>query len=117
VASDTILSQHVRLVGDSTRTSQANCADGSVLFASIFRKIGLNAFLVVLPTHMMVGVGTDRNNSQAAYIETTMLSDASLADAMQSAEATMGETDPSKIMVIDINQARQRGFLPLRDLN
>ncbi len=117
VESDTVMAQHVRLVGDSTRGAQANCADGTVLFASIFRKLGLNAYLVILPRHMMVGVSMDEKNSTVAYIETTMLADASLDQAMKSAEETIDGYDDDQVTLVNINAAREAGILPLRDLN
>lgn len=44
--------QHVRFVDDSIRHSQANCADGSVLLASVLRKIGVQPYLIYVPGHM-----------------------------------------------------------------
>ena len=43
--------QHVRFLDESIAATQANCVDGSVLFASILKKIGLNAYLVLVPGH------------------------------------------------------------------
>lgn len=115
VESDKVLAQHVRLVGDSNRGSQANCADGSVLFASIFRKIGLNTFLVLLPGHMMVGVGMDNNNTKVIFIETTMVGHGSISDAILAGQSQKKKCKAQKIISID--DARKAGFLPLRDLN
>ncbi len=69
--SDTVYSQNVRFVGESLANSQANCVDGSVLFASIFRKIGLETFLILVPGHCFVGVWTDKEHYSC--IETTLL--------------------------------------------
>ena len=48
--------QHVRLIEDTLRTRQANCVDGSTLFASIATKIGLDAYLVLAPGHCYVAI-------------------------------------------------------------
>src|SRR4029077_17901195 len=41
-----ISSQHVRLIDESINNAQANCVDGSVLFASLLRKIDIEPVLV-----------------------------------------------------------------------
>ncbi len=123
-SNDDIVSQHVRLIGDSIRSSQANCVDGSVLLASIFRKIGLDPFLVSLPGHMIVGVYLDPEKQEYACIETTLLDEASLADAVKSGNAkfrkhfkklTMANGDDPEYAIIDIDRSRRMGILPLRE--
>jgi hypothetical protein len=74
--SDRVLSQHVRFIGDSLNYQQANCVDGSVLFASIFHKIGIDSFLVVIPRHCFMGIWLDQKKTQPFFIETTMLGSA-----------------------------------------
>ncbi len=73
--SDKVYSQYVRFVEESLRHEQANCVDGSVLFASILRKMGLAPFLVVVPGHMYMGVAlsASEDDDSTACIETTML--------------------------------------------
>jgi hypothetical protein len=68
-----VLSQHVRMLDESIRYAQSNCVDGTVLLASILRKIALNPILVVLPGHMFVGFDLDADGEQQAYLETTLL--------------------------------------------
>ncbi|MCU0237862.1 MAG: tetratricopeptide repeat protein [Pyrinomonadaceae bacterium] len=50
-AGDMVYSQYVRLFEESITVSQANCVDGTVLLASILRKIGINVGLVLVPGH------------------------------------------------------------------
>ena len=71
-ASQRVFSQHVRSLEDSIANTQANCVDGSVMFASIFRKIGLKTFLVHIPGHCYMGVMLDEDK-EASIIETTMI--------------------------------------------
>jgi hypothetical protein len=74
--SDSVASQHVRLIEDSINNSQANCVDGSVLFVSLLRKIGIDAFLVLEPSHCYAGFYAGTNRTKLHAIETTLLGDA-----------------------------------------
>ena len=71
--SKTVSSQHVRFVDESLQDEQANCVDGSVLFCSILRKLGLRTFLVNIPGHMYMGVYLTRDDDNRIAIETTMI--------------------------------------------
>ena len=71
--SPSVYSQHVRFVDESVANEQANCVDGSVLFASILRKLGLRPFLVTVPGHMFMGVYLTADGDQRVAIETTMI--------------------------------------------
>ena len=75
-----VASQYVRFVEESLRHQQANCVDGSVLFASVLRKMGLAPFLVIVPRHMYLGVALSPrdDDDSVACIETTMLGAADL---------------------------------------
>lgn len=73
VESDTVYSQHVRLIDQSINNAQANCVDGSVLFASLLRKIGVDPFLVLVPGHCYVGFYVDSKHEAFMCLETTML--------------------------------------------
>ena len=66
-------SQFVRFLDESMNLSQANCVDGSVLFASVLRKIGIDPFLVMTPDHMWVGFYLDEDHATKRYLETTLL--------------------------------------------
>lgn len=71
--SETIYSQHVRFVDESVANEQANCVDGSVVFASILRKLGLHTFLVTMPGHMFMGVYLTPQGDERVGLETTMI--------------------------------------------
>jgi hypothetical protein len=78
--SQIVFSQHVRFVDQSLRTAQANCVDGSVLFASILRKIGLNVSLVLIPGHCYLAFDLDAEGNSLSGLETTMMGVDSLKD-------------------------------------
>ncbi len=71
--SQSVSSQHVRLIEESINNSQANCVDGSVLWVSMMRKIGIDAFLVIEPTHCYAGFYADAKKSHVYAIETTLV--------------------------------------------
>lgn len=77
--SDKVFSQHVRKLEDCLSNSQANCVDGSALFASAFRKIGLHTSLVLIPGHCFLLVNLDDARRQPPLvIETTAIGNADL---------------------------------------
>jgi hypothetical protein len=71
-----LLSQAVRPLTQSLQNGQANCIDGTVLFASILRKIGIEPVIVLVPGHAYLGFYLDPQSTHVAYLETTMLNDA-----------------------------------------
>lgn len=119
---DKIGSQHVRLLGDSATQAAANCVDGSVLFASVFRKMGLDPYLVTIPGHMFVGVYLDEKHQHHLEIETTMVGSETFAEAVKTGvkerkEAGKKFEDDSEIdyQIIDIEEARAQGIIPIKD--
>ncbi len=68
-----VLAQHVRSLEDSIANTQANCVDGSVLFASVFRKLGLKTFLVIIPGHCFMGIVQDEAAKKLLIVETTVI--------------------------------------------
>ena len=71
--SQLVNSQYVRFLDQSINNTQANCVDGSVLFSSILKKIGLRPFLVSVPGHMYMGVYLNEDGDDFVGIETTMI--------------------------------------------
>jgi hypothetical protein len=81
--SNEVFSQHVRLLEDSINNQQANCVDGSVLIASMLRKIDIESFLVLVPGHCYVGFYLDEDRNIPLAIETTLLgADTKLPDSL-----------------------------------
>lgn len=72
--SESVYSQHVRLFDESVSAAQANCVDGSVLFAAVLRKIGLDPKLVSVPGHMFLAVSLGEGEDATLIgLETTMM--------------------------------------------
>ncbi|MBW8884109.1 MAG: hypothetical protein JF612_04870, partial [Planctomycetia bacterium] len=78
--SEVVYSQHVRLLDESVNNAQANCADGSVLLASLLRKIGIEAYLVMIPGHCYLAFSLDDQGEKLAGLETTLLQSAAPAN-------------------------------------
>jgi hypothetical protein len=82
--SDAVYSQYVRFLDQSITNTQANCVDGSVLFASILRKISIKPFLVTIPGHMYVGFFLSSDKSDFVGLETTVIGAANGVDEEKS---------------------------------
>jgi hypothetical protein len=84
--SDAVYSQYVRFLDQSITNAQANCVDGSVLFASILRKISINPFLVTIPGHMYMGFYLTPDKKDFVGLETTAIGIANATDEEQSGD-------------------------------
>ena len=80
LSSNVVFSQRVRTFDDALESSQINCVDGSVLFASLLRAINIDPILVRTPGHMFVGYYTDNSHTDKNFLETTMIGDVDLDD-------------------------------------
>jgi hypothetical protein len=129
-----VLAQHVRFLDESWQNSQANCVDGSVLMASVLRKIDLNPSLVLVPGHMLLAFELTPGGERA-YLETTRLdalgpdkhgrldedaSFKSFTEAMrrgyatyQSVAGNFGDVTKPEYQIIDIGTARDLGVVPI----
>ncbi|HMG05166.1 MAG TPA: hypothetical protein VK581_06870 [Chthoniobacterales bacterium] len=87
--SEVVNSQNVRFVDQSLANTQANCVDGSVLFASILRKVSINPFLVTVPGHMYVGFYLGPDKTQFVGLETTAIGAADATDAERDDDPTV----------------------------
>jgi hypothetical protein len=68
-------SQSIRTFDNAIKTNQANCVDGTVVFASILKRIGITPLIITKPGHCYLGFYTDENNSELNFLETTALSE------------------------------------------
>jgi len=126
--SGTVYSQAVRFVDETIDSQQANCVDGSVLFASALYKIGIHPILVLKPEHMFVGYWLDEGHSSYEFLETTIVgsgrqprslseSATQFVEAVQYANKVFNEEvqpaiNQNKIgyLMIDIAEARKVGI-------
>lgn len=77
---DRVASQHVRFLDESIENKQANCIDGTVMLASILRKIGINPRIVVVPGHAYLAFDLNPEGTEMAGLETTIMGQARSED-------------------------------------
>jgi hypothetical protein len=86
-----VVSQTVRFLDDSIDATQANCVDGTVLLASVLRKIGLNVYLTMVPGHCLLAFALGKEEeADILGLETTMLGATELGDAGKAIEVPPG---------------------------
>jgi hypothetical protein len=79
---DDASSQRVRLPRESLLTRQANCIDGTVLYASLLEAISLNPGIVIIPGHAFLGWQNWKEaDSPWSFLETTMTASNSYDEA------------------------------------
>lgn len=117
-------SQYVRFIDQTLNNNQANCVDGSALLASIYRKIGLDCYLVLVPGHCKLAISIPDDNYEDYYyyliIETTLMgSQMSPVDSWRNAVEIYSEDDIDAFIeeeqaeFISIQQARADGIMPI----
>ena len=121
-----VYAQHVRFLDESINMTQANCVDGSVLMASVLKKIDIKTCLVLVPGHCYLAFYShDPAKGGKLYgIETTMLGNkVGLNDAikvgtfsadysLQKNSAKFGQ-EGSGFMLVDLDEAREFGIMPI----
>jgi hypothetical protein len=130
-----VYSQYVRLFEESINASQANCVDGSVLLASILKKIGIRVALILVPGHCLLAFDLDGKGNWRG-LETTMMGNVDLArypdeatkikaavegfgQAVSVGNQTLAKSFPKinenhpQYKLVDIDQARRAGVFPI----
>jgi hypothetical protein len=80
--------QRVRLPRESLSHREANCIDGTVLFASLLEGISMNPAIVLVPGHAFVAWEGWQDSGEWHYLETTMIGSHSFEEACASAQQT-----------------------------
>lgn len=120
-----LASTHIRLLGETLNNTQANCADGSVMFASILRKLGLDVSLVLIPGHMFLYVNLDSEGKNPICIETNMIGTSSFEEAIEEGNQEFHESekkfnsnedDNGGYQIINIAYARRMGIMPIKEI-
>ena len=68
-----VISQYIRFADEVMNNTQANCADGTVFFCSVLKKIGIHTVMVFEPGHVYLGYYADDAKKQLYLLETTMV--------------------------------------------
>ena len=109
LSSNVVFSQRVRTFDDALESSQINCVDGSVLFASLLRAINIEPILVRTPGHMFVGYYTDAGRKNMNFLETTMIGDVDLDDFFpdEKLDSTMVGKSQNQMSRLTFDKSRQ----------
>lgn len=109
LSSNVVYSQRVRTFDDALESSQINCVDGSVLFASLLRAINIEPILVRTPGHMFVGYYTDRSHKEMHFLETTMIGDVDMDDFFpdEQLDSTMVGKSQNEMSLITFEKSKQ----------
>jgi hypothetical protein len=71
--SPVVMSQHVRLFDEALAARQANCVEGTAVFAAVLRKIGIEPYLALIPGHMFLVFDLDESGDDMLGLETTLM--------------------------------------------
>lgn len=109
LSSNVVFSQRVRTFDDALESSQINCVDGSVLFASLLRAINIEPILVRTPGHMFVGYYTDNSHKDINFLETTMIGDVDLDDFFpdEQLDSTMVGKSQNEMSLLTFEKSKQ----------
>lgn len=109
LSSNVVYSQRVRTFDDALESSQINCVDGTVLFASLLRAINIDPILVRTPGHMFVGYYTDSSHKGMNFLETTMIGDVDLDDFFpdEQLDSTMVGKSQNEMSLITFDKSKQ----------
>lgn len=115
--------QRVRLPRESLADRQANCIDGTVLYASLLEAASLSPALVLVPGHAFLAWETwNKDPRQWRFLETTMTGSNSFEEACQTAAKTAAYyqelagrlNDPAIFRLWPLRQLRaERGITPM----
>ena len=120
LSSNVVYAQRVRTFEDALNSSQINCVDGSVLFASLLRAINITPVLVQMPSHMFVGYYTDSAKKNLTFLETTMIGDVDLDDyfpdeKLDSTRTTKSQGEMSRLTFEKSKEYALREYMRVKD--
>ncbi len=124
--------QYVRFIDQTIGNNQANCVDGSALLCSIYRKIGFDVALVMLPGHCKFAVripyerdfdgdGAIDDEDGFFFVESTLMgSGGDYVSSFQSAFRVYSDEGFYDLLyndeitgIIYIDDARSNGYMPI----
>ena len=120
LSSNVVYAQRVRTFEDALNSSQINCVDGSVLFASLLRAINITPVLGQMPGHMFVGYYTDSAKKNLTFLETTMIGDVDLDDyfpdeKLDSTRTTKSQGEMSRLTFEKSKEYALREYMRVKD--
>jgi hypothetical protein len=112
-------SQRIRLPSEVLDQGNGNCIETVLLYASAAEALGMDAALILIPGHAYVGISVDKTDQNYYFIETTMIGQATFAEATKeglkewndaASHMKAGEQDYGWV---DVPTARKNGIIPI----
>jgi len=119
VDAETSFVQRTRLPSEVLTSTNAQCLEGTLLFATLFEAIGIKPIIVMVPGHAFVGwhpVAKDGTKGEPLFLETTMVGNATFEQAVKVAnrrvasELKNGNFKTGVSHLIDVAELRKQGF-------
>ncbi len=119
VTSEHMFVQRTRLPAEVLASTNAQCLEGTLLFATMMEAIGIKPIIIVVPGHAFVGwhtVAKDGTKGEPLFVETTMVGSATFEQAVEVAtqrvgqEIKKGSFKSGASTIIDVAEIRKAGF-------
>lgn len=107
------VSERVRMPRVSLVQNSANCIDAAVMYASLFENLGMDATVVIVPSHAYVGVRTAHDSEKFLFIDVALTGRTTFEAAVASAGKGLAKYAPSAVTRVMIQQARDSGIFPM----
>ncbi len=111
--------QRTRLPGDVLSSTNAQCLEGTLTFATLMEAIGIKPIVVLVPGHAFIGwhtVAADGTKGEPLFVETTMVGNYSFEQAVGvatrrvEAELKAGSFKNGAANFVDIAKIHAEGF-------
>ena len=122
VGTDRFLGQRTRLPAEILASTNAQCLEGTILFAALLEAIGLKPILVFVPGHAFVGWHATAKDGVPAgtplFLETTMIASAPFEAAVKKAMSRVREEEKKgtfargQSQMLELTELRARGISP-----
>jgi hypothetical protein len=111
--------QRTRLPAEVLASTNAQCLESTLLFATLLEAIGIQPMIVLVPGHAFVGwqtVAKDGTKGEPLFLETTMIGGATFEDAVKVAtrrvaqERKRGSFASGASTIVEVATIRAKGF-------
>jgi hypothetical protein len=112
--------QRIKLPYQVLATHSGMCIETSLLFASLYEKIGLDPVIIRMPGHAFLAVPVSEDSATYYFIETTLVGRDSFESAISAGgkafnqiKAQLGKDRHDLYFWLNISAMRQEGILPI----
>lgn len=112
-------SQRIRLSAEVLDQASGNCIELTLLYASVTEALGMQPAVIFIPGHAYVAIRVDDTSDSYYFIETTMIGQATFAEATHEGLTEWNDTQDHVLNGdkdygwVDIATQRSNGILPI----